>query len=164
MSGISSISSWSGVPYPAPTTKAHGSYEANAANYGPAVASAIGLAGAAGDAVGTVCSFSAESLERLSEAAKAGLSSVGDALGEAITDTGTAIGDAAGDVQQGLSDFAGGVSTLVDKVESSFGSAADAVADAVSSAADNVGSAASNAAAYLTLGMAAGRQVLSEVA
>ncbi|MDB5849336.1 MAG: hypothetical protein JWP29_3088 [Rhodoferax sp.] len=186
MNGISSISAWNGVPNAAQTPKAQGSYQANAATYGPAVASVMGLASAAGDSVGTVCSFSAESLERLGEAAKSGFSAATGAVGDAVTDAGTAIGGVVDSVEQGWSDFSHGVSTLVDEglaavegagsslaskaesmvdsVESAVDSAASSVGDAFTSVADSIGSAASNAAAYLTLGAATGRQLLSEIA
>lgn len=134
MSSLNSISSVGGAAYSAPVKPAQGAYDANAAAYGPATASLIGAATAVGDSVGTVVSFSAESLEKLGEAAKSGLNAVTGAIGEAATETGTAVGNA------------------VDSVE-----------NAVSSVADGIGNAASSAAAYVTMGVAAGKQFLSEL-
>ncbi|WP_157900222.1 hypothetical protein [Rhodoferax koreensis] len=187
MGSVNSISSLGGyMPSVAGPKVAPGAYEANAAQYGATTATVMGAASAIGDAVGTAYTFSAESLEKLGQAAKGGVNAVTDAVGDAINGTETAIGDAVHDVQQGIAEFGDGVSNLVHEgvdalrsagnaiastvesaatsVEDSVASAAGSVGDAVASVADGIGSAASSAAAYLTMGVAAGKQMLSEVA
>lgn len=177
MGGVNSIAAMGGASYAAALAgvRPQGVYDANASAYGPAVASVIGLASATGDATGTVCSFSTESLERL-----------GDAVGAAISSAGSAIGDAVHEVRQGVTDLADGITSLVQGgadaieeagdaigtkvgsvvhgVESSVASAATSVGDAVASVASGIGASASQAASYLALGAAAGVQMLNEVA
>lgn len=133
MSSLSSISSLGSSAYVAPAKSAQ-AYDVNAAAYGPVTAGLMGAATAVGDSVSSVVSFSAESLEKLGESAKEGFDTVTDSIGEAVSDTGTAIGHA------------------VDSVES-----------AVASVADGIGNAASSAAAYVTMGVAAGKQFLNEI-
>lgn len=172
---MSSINSISSFVQPLASTKAcQDDYTINAGLYGPVVASAIGAANAAADSVSAICSFSAESLEKLGDMADAGY----DAVGTALSDTGDAVESALDSVTNGFtqlySDVAAmvsdGLDTLgdvgqtvsnaaeevIDSIEDGLSDAATAVSDAASSVIDGIGTAASNVAGLVSLGVTAG--------
>ncbi|MDP1655571.1 MAG: hypothetical protein Q8K91_09920 [Hylemonella sp.] len=172
MSSINSISSY---VQPLASAKAcQDDYTINAGLYGPVVASAIGVANAAADSVSAICSFSAESLEKLGDMADAGY----DAVGTALSDTGDAVESALDSVTNGFTQLytdvaamaSDGLDTLgdvgqtvsnaaeevIDSIEDGLSDAATAVSDAASSVIDGIGTAASNVAGLVSLGVTAG--------
>lgn len=171
---VSSINSISSYVQPLTSTKAcQDDYTINANLYGPAVASVIGVANAAADSVSAICSFSAESLEKLGDMADAGY----DAVGTALSDTGDAVESAIDSVTNGFTQLytdvaamaSDGLDTLgevgqsvshmaedvVDSIEDGLSNAATTVSDAASSVVDGISTAAGNVADFVSLGVTA---------
>lgn len=127
--------------------------KASQPNFGPVVTGVEDIAEAVGDTVSAVCSFSAASLGKLSDATEAGCETIGNALVEVGQMVGNAI-DSAED----------GAAQLYNEVAQMTEDGVDALGDAASSVADGISSAASSVAAYAAMGIAAGKQVISEIA
>jgi len=121
-------------------------YEVNAKAYGPVVAGAVGIVEAAGDAVSAVCSFSAESLSKLNDAAESGLDSIGDAFSD-VTDV---VGDAIDAAEAGATQLYNDIASLTEEGLQVMGDMASSAVDGISSAAASVGVAA-------TVSVAAGK-------
>jgi hypothetical protein len=117
-------------------------YDLNARQYGPVVATAIGAADALGSAVSATYEFSKEGLEELAQAGEDAFHAVTGALGQAE--------QAVEDVAQDIGD--------------ELGAAASAAGSALSSVADGVSNLAGSIASYVGLGVSAASQALSEVA
>lgn len=117
-------------------------YELNARQYGPVVATAIGAADALGSAVSATCDISQEGLRELAQAGEDAYHVVAGALSGAEQ----TVEDAAHGISQGLS------------------TAASTAGGALSSLADGVSDAAGSIASYLGLGVSAVSQALHEVA
>lgn len=148
MSNIGSVSSYVSSLASMPKTN----YDVNSAAYGPVVAGVVGAAEAAADSVSAVVSFSAESLEKLGDVAESGLQSVTDVFG----DVADAVGDAVDSVENGVVSL---YNEVADMAEDTF----DAVGDAASSVVDGISSAAGTVAAYVAMGVEAGKQTVSEI-
>lgn len=116
------------------------------------VAGVSGAAGVPESAASAVCSFSEESLERLSKALESGYETVESA----IEDSAEWIGDT-------LESAADGAVSLYTEVAEMAEDGVDAVGDAVSAVSDGIGSVASKVAGYGTMALAAGREFLREV-
>jgi|GEM_PF-1138392 len=161
---VSSINSISSYVQPLTSTKAcQDDYTINANLYGPAVASVIGVANAAADSVSAICSFSAESLEKLGDMADAGYDAVESAI-DSVTNGFTQLYtdvaamasdglDTLGEVGQSVSHAA---EDVVDSIEDGLSDAATAVSDAASSVVDGISTAAGNVADFVSLGVTAG--------
>jgi len=124
-------------------------FEVDSDKYGPVVASAIGVGDAITDGASAICSFSSHALDELASAAGA------------ARDT---LAAAAGSVGSGLSTLAGEVGDAVHSAAQRAGKVVDQVEGAVSSLVDGVEDVAGSAAGYVTLGIAAGKQVIDEIA
>lgn len=148
MGNIGSVSSYVSSLASAPQTN----YDVNCKAYGPVVAGAVGVAEAAADSVSAVVSFSAESLEKLGDVAESGLQSVTEVLG----DVADAVGDAVDSAENS-------VVSLYNEVAEMAEDGLDAVGDAASSVADGISSAAGAVAAYVAMGVEAGKQAVSEI-
>jgi phage-related protein len=127
-------------------SSAQTNYEVNAKAYGPVVAGTVGIVEAAGDAVSAVCSFSAESLSKLGDAAESGL----DSIGAAFSDVTDVVGDAIDSAEAGVTQLYTEVANLTKEGMQAIGDAASSAVDGISSAAGSVGVAA-------TVSVAAGK-------
>jgi len=151
MSSISSISGTYPAAYSRPAVE--GSYETNARAFGPMVASAIGAAEAGTTAASAIVSFSSESLHQLGDAIESGYDAVKNG-----------VGSMASGISQLAHDGVDAVEGAYDEVADAVGSVAGSVGHAAGSISDGVGSALGTVGQYAALGMAAGRQLISEIA
>lgn len=157
-------------------------YERNAKMYGPAAASAIGLADAATEAASSTVSFSSKALNELSEAGK----TVVNTVSNTVSNTYHALGNVVDGVEQGVKELGLGIAHLAsegaDEMKSATHTAmesardatnfvgdtvntvASAVGDAAGTVLDAVSSAASNITDYATLGVAAADNLISTAA
>lgn len=171
MNGISALST--------PSSSAYGS--ATSAGSAKSIAHTT-AADPATETPSALCSFSAESLERLGAATEAGMDAIGELAheaGEALAESWDSATATAADWAADLSDLAqDGWDTLaqaVDAVGDSIADtayyAADAAGDAVEhsvqaldTVADALGTGAKNAASYLAMGWSAAQATLHELA
>lgn len=156
MSSISSISGNNPAQYvrsATGVTPAEGDYEANARMYGAMTASAIGAADAVGSAASSVVSFSSESLQKLGDAIESGYDAVKSGISSVTDSIGTLAQEGADTIEAAYDEVADAVSSVTDGI----GDAAGAVSDTVSSALGTVSQ-------YAALGVAAGKQLISEIA
>jgi len=172
MSSISALSSNMANPGIASTQKKPlGAFEVNSKQYGPVVATAMGVAQATGEAAHAGVSFSAEALKRLHDAGDA----LADAAGAAWDGTVASVHDLAQGIEQGLSDGYHSVmdeaseigSDIQDAVQQAYAwgqsvehSVADAassvtqsVEDAASAVTDTLGDIVDSAASYVAMGL-----------
>lgn len=154
MSSISSLSGVNPTQYAriAGTAPTDSAYEANSKRFGPVVASAIGAAEATGTAASSVVNISAEGLQKLGDAIESGY----DSVVSGVTSLGSGLSNLA---HEGVAAVEGAYDTVADAVSS----AADSVSDAASSVTDTVSSAFGTVGQYAALGVAAGKQLISEV-
>jgi phage-related protein len=156
MSSVSSISATAPAQYvrsAGGVAPAEGDYENNARMFGPLAASAIGAAEAGGTAASSVVSFSSESLQKLGDAIESGYDTVKSGIESVVNGVSTLASEGAATVENAYDEVADAVSS----VAGGIGDAATSVSDTVSSALGTVGQ-------YAMLGVAAGKQLLSEVA
>ena len=156
MNSIGSISATAPAQYVRSATgvaPAEGDYESNARMFGPLAASAIGAAEATGTAASSVVSFSSESLQKLGDAIESGYDTVKSGIESVVTGVSNLAHEGAATVESAYDEVAEAVSSVADGI----GDAATSVSDTVSSALGTVGQ-------YAMLGVAAGKQLLSEVA
>ena len=162
MSNIGSVAS-SYVPASSTVKPAQTNFVSNVAAYGPVAASAIGVAEVAPSGASAVFNFSAESLAKLGDAVEAGY----DAIGDAFDDAGSLVGDALDGVESAVSDAVNqvedGVTNLYTEIADMAESGLDAIGDAASAVADGFNSAVTSVTTFAAYGVAAGKQVLSEV-
>ena len=172
MSSISALSS--NIAHPGLTStqkKPLGAFEVNAKQYGPVVATAMGVAQATGEAAHAGVSFSNEALKRLHDAGDA----LADAASAAWDGTVAGVHDLAKDIEQGLSDGYHGMvdeaselgGDLKDAVQQAYAwgqsvehsvadaasSVANSVEDAASAVTDTLGDMVDGAASYVAIGL-----------
>jgi phage-related protein len=129
-----------------------GSYERNVKMFGPTAATAIGVAQAATEAVGTTVTFSAKALSELASAGKGAVTSVGDAIGDVYSALGnvvSTVGDGVIAVEEGVTDVVKGAATAVKDsthaVLEAVRDTADEVSSTVSAVSNTVGDVATAA-------------------
>jgi phage-related protein len=152
-----SIAGFSGV---GSTAKAPSAFDINAGEFGPTVATAIGVAAAATDAASSTYSFSDESLKKLSDLATSAVDGVESAVagvGTTLSNIGHAVENdlkkAYGVVKNGVSTAAAKVEGAASSIEDEMGSVASAVGNAASYVKDEVASAADTAGHYFAAGV-----------
>jgi phage-related protein len=153
------IAGFSGV---GSTSKTPTAFDINAGEFGPTVASAIGVAAAATDAASATYSFSDEGLKKLSDLATSAADGVENAVagvGNTLSKIGHEVED---DVKKAYGVVKNSVSTVVSKVENAassvedeMGSVASAIGDAASYVKDEIASAADSAGHFLAAGVSA---------
>lgn len=170
MSIISSLNSSSLLPTVASNTISKsqlGSFEMNSKEFGPAAASVIGVAQAVGDAGETLATFSAESLEKLGEAATAVINGISDGVEQVANTVTDGASQLASTVSQKAELAASTVTQtatqLANSVKQTASDIVDGVQDAASETLDTLSEFGSNVASYGTLGVAAAEHLISEL-
>jgi phage-related protein len=148
------------------TTAANGvkktptAFDINAKEFGPTAATAIGVAAAATDAVGSTVSFSKESLSKLADLAgsavdgvETAITGVGDSLSTLGHDVADEFKKAYGAVEHTVSSVVSAVEDAADTLEDGVSSMASAVGDAASYVKDGVTAAADKATFYAAAGL-----------
>lgn len=181
-----SISSVLSANVPATSTTACsaplGSFEVNAKEYGPAAASALGVAKATSEGADAIVSFSQEGLEKMFdtfsstyEAISDGLEQVADVIADGIEAAGATLDVAGKEVANWADTAVEGVEIAAKGIYDAGANAAEAISDGVgnvaegamdltSTAVDELSSIAGSIAAYAALGVAAVAATLDELA
>ena len=148
------------------TTAANGikktptAFEINSKEFGPTAATAIGVADAATEAVGSTVSFSEQGLSKLADLAGSAVDSVESAIsgvGDSLSTLGHDVADefkkAYGAVEHTVSSVVSAVEGAASSVEDSVSSVASAVGDAASYVKEEVTAAADKVTFYAAAGL-----------
>jgi hypothetical protein len=154
-----SIAGYSGV---SSTPKTPTAFDVNAGQFGPTVATAIGVAAAATDAASATYSFSDEGLKKISDLASSAVDGVENAFssaGTTLSNFGHSVENdlkkAYGVVKDSMATAASKAEDMASSVEDEVSSVASAVGDAASYVKDEMVSAADNVGHFLAAGVSA---------
>ena len=150
MSSINTVSPSSTMLVASDTPKVKpGKFEQDSEQYGPIGAAIVGVGDAVGQAASSIVSLSSQGLHELASDAESAYASVKSAV--------KGLGS-------GVETLAGEIGTAVHSAGQTIGQAVDQVENAISSTTSTVADAAGSAAGYVALGVATGKQIVSEMA